>query len=310
MGLTPVGLCRKESSMHDINSAQTGADGLGNAGNNTGDPPPIWHQMEAASVMFRSLLHEPGEAQEHNHDTMELILNFGTAPGVVDWRDADGGERTTVLHPDDCCLIPAGVSHLVNGLRARGAVSLLVGGVLIGDSTSRNLTDVSVENLRQLAARDRVIDGLVPEFGNVIVREPHVLLVNALGFAVALKLVHTMLYRDNNYDEDHVRLCPSEQRRAMDYLREHGSERVQVGDLARCLGVSRAHFARRFRATFGMPPLQYALKMRVDRALEMLRAGGCRVAEAAYAVGFYDQSHLDRHCRKIYGKPPSALMGI
>jgi AraC family transcriptional regulator len=167
-----------------------------------------------------------------------------------------------------------------------------------------------VENLRQLTAHDSMTSSLVSEFGRLIMRQPHVLLVNALGFALALKLLHAILYRDNEYNNDHAALCSSEQRRALDYLREHTAERVQVSDLARRLGLSRAHFARRFRATFGLPPLQYALKMRVDRGLELLRSGECRVAEAAYAVGFYDQSHFDRHCRKFYGHSPTEMHRI
>jgi AraC family transcriptional regulator len=116
------------------------------------------------------------------------------------------------------------------------------------------------------------------------------------------------MYRENEYVCEHTPFCPSEQEKVMAYLRENLTERVQVPRLARQLGFSPAHFARRFRVTFGMPPLQYALKMRVDRALELLRSGEYRVAEAAFAVGFCDQSHLDRHCRKFYGRAPSAML--
>ena len=257
--------------------------------------------------MFRSLLHDSSEGEAHTHDAVELILNLGTALGAIVWRDADGVERTARLSAEDCCLIPAGVTHVISGLRAHGAVSLLIGGVLMTEIADRNLSEVMVENLRQITAQDTMAGGLVTEFGRLIVREPHVLLVNALGFALALKLLHSLLYRYDGYSKDHAPLEPTEQRRALDYLREHTAERLQVAELARHLGLSHAHFARRFRATFGIPPLQYALKMRVDRGLELLRSGEYRVAEAAYAVGFYDQSHFDRHCHKFYGHSPSAM---
>jgi len=296
--------------MHNRYVAQSGAQGSSIGEDSTGNTPPIWHKMEAAPVVLRSLRHDPSEAAEHSHDAVELILNFGTTVGAIVWRDTNGAEKTSELRVEDCCLVPAGVSHVVSGLCEQGGVSLLVGGVIMVELTSRKLTGVMVANLRQLTALDSTTSGLVSEFGRSITRQPHVLLINALGFALALKLLHIILYRDNEYNNDHTPLCPSEQRRALDYLREHTAERVQVADLARQLGLSRAHFARRFRATFGLPPLQYALKMRVDRALELLRNGGCRVAEAAYAVGFYDQSHFDRHCRKFYGHPPTAMQRI
>ncbi|MFA6960628.1 MAG: AraC family transcriptional regulator [Opitutaceae bacterium] len=296
--------------MHNPHIAQSGEKGTRIGEGGTGNTPPIWHKMEVAPVVFRSLRHDPSEAEEHSHDAVELILNLGMTLGAIVWRDADGVEKTEQICAEDCCFIPAGVPHVISGLNVHGVVSLLVGGVIIAEFTSRNLTRVMVENLRQLTARDSMAGGLVAEFGHSIMRQPHVLLVNALGFALALKLLHALLYRDNGYDKDHAPLCSSEQRRALDYLREHAAERVQIADLARQLGLSRAHFARRFRATFGMPPLQYVLKMRVDRGLELLRGGEYRVAEAAYAVGFYDQSHFDRHCHKFYGHSPSAMQRI
>lgn len=296
--------------MQNPYNAHSGEEGSGTGKGRTGNTPPIWHKMEGAPVVFRSLRHDPGEAEEHTHDTVELILNLGTTLGSIIWRDADGAEKTAQLCAEDCCLIPPGVPHVVSGLRVQGVVSLLVGGVIMAELANRNLTGVIVENLRKLTAEDSMAGGLVTEFGRAIVRQPHVLLVNALGFALALKLLHALMYRDEGYVSDHAPLSPSDQQKTIDYLRDRVTERVQVSDLARKLGLSRAHFARRFRATFGMPPLQYALKMRVDRAIELLRGGEHRVAEAAYAVGFYDQSHFDRHCRKFYGHSPSAMLRI
>ena len=45
--------------------------------------------------------------------------------------------------------------------------------------------------------------------------------------------------------------------------------------------------------------------LRVSRARELLRAG-VHVAEAAQAVGFYDESQLHRHFRRIVGVTPGA----
>lgn len=294
--------------MQNSNDDRSGQANMETGRISTGNTPPIWHRMEAAPVVFRSLMHDPGEREAHTHDEVELILNLGTTLGAVAWQDTDGVEQTAELHAEDCCVIPAGVPHIVSGLRAQAVVSLLVGGVILAELARRNLTGVMVENLRRLTAHDSMAGGLVSEFGRVIVRQPHALLVNAFGFALALKLLHALMYRETGYVCEHTPFCPSEQEKVLAYLRENLAERVQVPRLARQLGFSPAHFARRFRVTFGIPPLQYALKMRVDRALELLRSGEYRVAEAAFAVGFCDQSHLDRHCRKFYGRAPSAML--
>jgi AraC family transcriptional regulator len=294
--------------MNNPNNGESGTarSGIGNVG--TGNTPPIWHEFEAVSVILRSFMHAPGEAVEHNHASAELILNMGTTSGAIVWRDADGVEQTAELHAEDCCLIPAGVSHLVSGLRVRGVVSLLVGGVLLAEMARRNVTAVVIENLRQLTAHDTMAGELMADLGRVILRQPQALWVNTLGFALALKLLHSLMYRENGYVGGMPPFSPSEKTRVLGYLREHLAERMTVSELARKLGLSRAHFTRRFHATFGTPPLRYWIRMRVDQALELLRSGEYRVSEAALAVGFCDQSHLDRHCRNFYGRAPSVML--
>jgi AraC-like DNA-binding protein len=294
--------------MNIIDGFVSGPDGAKDkaSGENHG-PTSTLDGEEPTPMMLRSLLNEPAEA--HHHETVELILNLGKTLGTVTWRDADGQEKTERLDSGDFCLIPAGVTHLTDGLRTRGTVSLLAGGAVLAEVAHLNLSGVFVTNLRQIALHDSMAGGLIAELTRVVARQPHVLLVNALGLALAFKLLHVILYREKQYVPAISMFSGSEQKRIMEHLAAHSAERVQVAALAHRLGFSRAHFTRRFRATFGMSPLQYALKMRVDRGIELLRSGEYRVAEAAYAVGFYDQSHFDRHCRKFYGTPPSSLHG-
>lgn len=294
--------------MHNLNIGAFENDGMGMGKSSAENTPPPWHGAESGPVVLRSLLHDPDAASEHRHDDMELILNFGTAPGSVVWREGEGAEKTAPLDAEHCCLIPAGVSHLVNGLRECGAVSLLLGGALLAEPAQANMTEVVVGNVRHLTAHDTLAGGLAAEFGRTLARRPHVPMVGALGVALALKLLDRIAYQEDQYTSARPAFAPSEQARILDCIRESLGEGVRVGELSRRLGLSRAQFTRRFRVTFGLSPLQYALKMRVDRALELLRGGEYRVAEAAYAVGFYDQSHLDRHCRKFYGHSPSAML--
>jgi AraC family transcriptional regulator len=273
--------------------------------------PPEWHGTKASPVEFRSLMHDDSSQVEHNHEQAELILHLGSACGEVAWRDAEGTEQAAPVAAQECCLIPAGVRHVARGLNVQGAVSLLIGGALLAEVMRRNVNQVLVGNLRHLTAHDLVTGGLIAEFSRMLARQPQVYLLNAVGLTVCFKILQALLYRSNDYSEESApALSLLEQKRVSDYLSEHLSECLDVARMARHMAMSRTHFARRFRATFGVPPLQYALKMRVDRALDLLRAGDCRVAEAAHASGFFDQSHFDRHCRKFYGKPPRALLHL
>jgi AraC-like DNA-binding protein len=97
--------------------------------------------------------------------------------------------------------------------------------------------------------------------------------------------------------------APRAVRRARDYLRAHVSEPITLDALAAHAGADKYHLLRAFRAALGMPPYEYLTHLRVARAAELLSAGKTG-AEAAHAVGFYDESQLHRHFRRILGTTP------
>ncbi len=94
-------------------------------------------------------------------------------------------------------------------------------------------------------------------------------------------------------------------RRARAFLREALAEKITLDDVAARAALDKFHLVRAFRAEVGLPPYEYLTTLRVWRARELLR-GGMRVAEAAQEVGFYDESQLHRHFRRIVGITPGA----
>jgi len=74
---------------------------------------------------------------------------------------------------------------------------------------------------------------------------------------------------------------------------------VQLGELARYVGVSPFHLLRLFRDEVGMPPHAYQLHLRLHRARRLLRQG-VPPFEVSMELGFADQSHLSRHFKKQF----------
>ena len=93
-------------------------------------------------------------------------------------------------------------------------------------------------------------------------------------------------------------------RRARQYLDESYARDVSLSELAAACGSSPFHLARAFTGQFGLPPHAYLNNVRVTHAKRMIRAGTA-LAEVAYAVGYCDQSHLNRRFKKIVGVTPS-----
>ncbi|WZB69319.1 AraC family transcriptional regulator [Achromobacter xylosoxidans] len=101
-------------------------------------------------------------------------------------------------------------------------------------------------------------------------------------------------------------LSTEHRRRVLDYCQERLSEKIGLEDLAALCGLSRFQFLRRFAHSFGLTPHAWLVRLRLERACAALAGSGLSVAQVAYEVGFYDQSHFNRAFRVAYGAPPSA----
>ncbi|MET7744797.1 AraC family transcriptional regulator [Streptomyces sp. NPDC005385] len=80
-------------------------------------------------------------------------------------------------------------------------------------------------------------------------------------------------------------------------------EGIALDEAARLVHAHPAHLVRAFSGAFGIAPHQYLMSRRVDRARRLL-LDGRPPGEVAAATGFYDQSHLTRHFRRLVGVTP------
>jgi AraC-like DNA-binding protein len=94
--------------------------------------------------------------------------------------------------------------------------------------------------------------------------------------------------------------------RARDVMDRSFAEPLDVTALARVAHVSRAHFTREFRATFGESPHRYLQRRRVERAMELLRETDRPVTEICFDVGFGSLGTFSRTFRVIVGESPSS----
>src|SRR3954469_22789859 len=95
--------------------------------------------------------------------------------------------------------------------------------------------------------------------------------------------------------------------RAKDRMDGASHERWPVRRLASVSGVSEAHFARSFKAAFGLPPHRYLLTRRIERAKAMLRDTDLPVTEIAFATGWDSLGTFGRVFRDITGESPTHL---
>lgn len=94
---------------------------------------------------------------------------------------------------------------------------------------------------------------------------------------------------------------------ALDCMASSYERNIGNGELASLVGLSCYHFVRSFRRAFGMPPHAYLNQLRLVAAKRLLLEGRSP-GEAAAAVGFFDQSHLNRMFKRAYGITPGTFV--
>lgn len=90
---------------------------------------------------------------------------------------------------------------------------------------------------------------------------------------------------------------------AKEYLVEHFNHNVSLDELARISHLSPFHLLRVFRNTVGLPPHEYLINLRIERAKLLLKKGHA-IAQVAYHTGFTDQSHFHRQFKRLVGVTP------
>ena len=95
--------------------------------------------------------------------------------------------------------------------------------------------------------------------------------------------------------------------RAIAAVLDRPSAPHSVTSLARDAAMSRSAFARDFKASLGVAPMEFVSRIRLNRARRLLISTGRTVEAVAAEVGFGSRSHFSRVFREQYGTDPSTF---
>jgi AraC family transcriptional regulator len=131
------------------------------------------------------------------------------------------------------------------------------------------------------------------------------LAAESLANIVAVHLIrHILTPRQPERGRDGV-LPRGRLRAVVEYIEEHLDGGPTLEQMAAVARLSVYHFARQFKAATGLPPHQYVILRRVERARHLLQAGtDLSLAEVAAHAGFSDQSQFSRHFKRLVGVTP------
>jgi AraC family transcriptional regulator len=99
-------------------------------------------------------------------------------------------------------------------------------------------------------------------------------------------------------------LTVATRRRLRDYIDEHLSQPLTLGELADLACLSEYHLARMFRMSFGLPPAAWIAQQRIERARALLRTTSLPLAQVAAQCGYANASHFSHRFREAVGVAP------
>ena len=104
------------------------------------------------------------------------------------------------------------------------------------------------------------------------------------------------------------RLARRELTDAVAFIHDNLGGNLSLSEVAAVAGYSPYHFHRLFRQTVGKPLHEYVIAARVEKAASLLACGAANIAAVAAQVGFADQTHLSRHCKRLMGVTPGNIL--
>jgi len=90
----------------------------------------------------------------------------------------------------------------------------------------------------------------------------------------------------------------------LEFLHSHYGEDISISVHADKLGLNRKYLSAIFKKALDIPPREYLLHYRIEKACEMLLAERLTIGEISRSVGYQDPLLFSRMFRKVKGIPP------
>ncbi|WP_309122547.1 AraC family transcriptional regulator [Paenibacillus sp.] len=99
---------------------------------------------------------------------------------------------------------------------------------------------------------------------------------------------------------------PQQIMRAIQVMEDHLHEPLKVEAIARRVGWSHEHFSRSFALHTGRTPREMLLRLRIERACQLLMDEGRSIKQVAFEVGFADENYFSRMFKEVKGTTATA----
>lgn len=268
-----------------------------------GNAPLFLLQGDFVSLHYACQI--PIEWSELKHAEVKVMVLFAPAICRMRWRAGGEAWNETTIRGPSVCLIPPRLHHVPRWECEAELIALYIRPALFKRLSNGTAILDSLSEPTILSPADLVVWQLFSSL-RLLLRQ-HTKLdkvyLDAFGTVVTGHLIAGLL-ASATANGAATTFSRQKLRGITDYIQTNLARPIRVKDLAKKSGLSRAHFAEVFKNTTGASPHEYITRCRVLLAQDLLATGEHRISEVAEEAGFCDQSHLNRHFKKLLGYSP------
>ncbi|ATC64979.1 hypothetical protein CMV30_13950 [Nibricoccus aquaticus] len=136
-------------------------------------------------------------------------------------------------------------------------------------------------------------------------------LPNLVAASASLRTALTLLtQRSPSASTPHDRTADERVAASADWMRTHLAQSIRLEELAQLAAVSVPHYCALFKRHTGYAPIDWLIRLRIQRACQLLDTTTDSIALIAARTGFPNPYYFTRTFRRIMGHPPRAYRQI
>ena len=217
------------------------------------------------------------------------------------WCEMEGNSWR--VPPDHAILIPAGVPHYYGAVEENPWTHYWIHFTGTQAAYYTKLLGVTPQNpVFKLPRSPHIISGLESIYHLATMPQVTKHLVATTGaLANFLGMINLERFSQNPVVEN------AEKRIAqtIEYMQQNLGQPLTLSDLARIACMSPPHYSSLFKQRESCPPIQFLIRLRIQKACKMLLSTNMKIQQVANELGFKDPFYFSRVFHSLVGKSPS-----
>jgi AraC family transcriptional regulator len=248
--------------------------------------------------------HGPMELQQNNVTCDRLVINI-SEPKFVEFKRRGVWERRK-YDTGDCGIVPYGQENIIRWFENTKFIIIQIEPKFI--QRFLQITDFSLAEHRGIT--DRVIYDFAMEMKQEMEQgqQQAEMYIQSLAICLSVHLGTKYQASGKSLYAPKGKLSSLQLKQLLEYCNVFLHDDFGINDLAELVHLSPFHFTRLFKNTVGVAPYQFILRMKIDRAKQLMKKGKSPLSQIAYELGFADQAHLSNAFRKVVGISPSQFL--